>query len=630
MTHTHAWNLMALLATLAVAPVASAGYLIEATFDDADDGTGPDTGDAEVDNLQNNFSSLGSLPRRVELFGDAHRSAFGEGRYGRGADLPGGGGSVRITNWDVTAQGAGTVAVWVRVRDLEAGRLFHVEDSVALGLDGGDLVLEVWDEFGGVTDLPTGASWPADGGWHHLAVMIVGSDEGIQMTLAVDFAEVATLEGGLQAPPEDPDVILGEGFDGLLDELVVLSDVASSSDVWDFDPDAECPAGLSCNEEVIATTPVGLSRQVPVRMKTVYDPALCNAETPCPLLIAISGGGKCADNYAPSSKLEYYAEDGFVAVTVDPYCEGDNSFKTYPNETSQLVVAKDHLMTDSPLAASIDGPDYVATGCSHGCGSVTHWMMLEDDFPHRTYGNSCSLDWILCAYVSGELCPLVEEYLEERIVEEIGTLDLSDPAGEQFYGTQPIAAVSPDTVASREFAASWGLNLEGDVCTPDGYSDCYEMSLWGMTYSSLRVRDIWQRLEPEGAPTGYFVENHESDCKHCASVGTPAWDCASCLLKHGRAGMADACPECLAYEDETIVEGGAAMDCPIDADWYEDPLTASFEGDDDDAADDDDGEDDLIDGNGSCECRAAPGWDEVSLAALTAVAAVLAVRRRRR
>ncbi len=627
MRHHHPWLLSALVLLLGAAPAATAGYLVEVTFDDADDGTGPDTGDAAVDNLQNNFSSLGSGVRGLTLTGSAHRSAFGEGYYGRAADLDGGG-ALAVSGWDVTAHEAGAVAMWVRARDVAGGRLFHVEDTVALSLQGGQLVLEVWDELGGVEVVPTGASWPGDGAWHHLAFAITGGDGLLEAWLYLDFAEAAFVDGSLTEPPDPEAVTLGAGFDGWIDELAIFDRVPDDGDAWDADPDHECPPGMSCGEEVIAVTPAGLSRQVPVRIKTMVDPEQCNPETPCPLLVAISGGGKCADNYAPRGDVEYYAADGFVAVTVDPYCEGDNAFETYPHETSQLVAAKDHLMDDSPLAPSIDGPDYVATGCSHGCGSVTSWMMLEEDHPHRTWGNSCSLDWILCAYVAGELCPRVDEFLEQRIVEQIGTLDLSDPAGEAYYATQPIAAITPETVASREFAASWGRNLEGDVCTPDGYSDCLEESMWGMTYSSLRVRDIWQRLEPAGAPTGYFVENHESDCKHCASVGTPAWDCASCLLKHGRGGMDQACPECLAYEDDTILAGGAAAGCPIDAEWYEDPLTAEFG--DDDAGDDDAGDDDDVETAASCECRAGGDGGLAARGAVGLVAwlAVVLLRRR--
>ena len=616
----HGWDLVLAVTVLCCASGASAGYLIEVTFDDEDDGTGPGTGHAEVDNLQNNFSMLGGGVRSVELSGSAVRSAFEEGRYGRAADLPDGAGAVAIDNWDVTGQSAGTIAMWVKARDVAGGRLFHVEETVAVSLSAGELVLESWDESGGVTVIQTGAFWPDDGEFHHLAIVSTGEDEEVHVWFSVDFVEVAALDVTLRAPPADAAVTLGDGFDGLLDELVVLQSEPTDNDVWDFDPDAACPDGLSCSEEVIDFTPVGFTHRVPVRMKSAHDPDQCSADAPCPLLIAISGGGKCADNYASRGDLEYYARDGFIAVTVDPYCEGDNAFGIYPEETSQIVAAKDHLMQSSPLAALIDGPEYVATGCSHGCGSVTHLMMFEQDYPHRTFGNSCSLDTILCAYEAGVLCPATEAFLEQRVGEEIGSLDWESQGAQQHYIQQPISVLTSETAASREFAAAWGLSLDGEVCTPDGYSDCYEESMWGMTYSSRRVRDIWQQLEPAGAPTGYFVENHESDCRHCATTGSPAWECGSCLLKHGRGGMAEACPECLAYEDTTIEAGAPAMECPIEASWYHDPLTALAEGpaDDDDSAADEDAS--------GCDCNAARGRGEAT-GVLAAVVVTLLLRR---
>jgi len=67
---------------------------------------------------------------------------------------------------------------------------------------------------------------------------------------------------------------------------------------------------------------------------------------------------------------------------------------------------------------------------------------------------------------------------------------------QQLYGNSGVTVLTPDTVATREFAAAWGLNLEGNVCNAGGRSNCYEESMWGMTYSSRRIRDLWQRLQP--------------------------------------------------------------------------------------------------------------------------------------
>jgi hypothetical protein len=304
----------------------------------------------------------------------------------------------------------------------------------------------------------------------------------------------------------------------------------------------------------------------------MVDAFLCSATSPCPLLLIVSGGGKCADDYAPRGTVEYYAREGFVAVTVDPYCEGNPEFNLYPMETSQLVAAKNHLMSDSPLASRIDGPDYAATGCSHGCGSVTHLMVFEDDYPHRTFGNSCNLDWIFCAYAADALCPATGGYLEQRAIDLIGSLDWEHPIAAENYGQTPVSGLTPEVTSTREFAAVWGTNLEGGLCNVDGKSICFEESMWGMTYGSRRIRDLWQRLEPQDAPTGYFVENHEADCQHCATLDSPAFVCGACLLKHGRLGMVEACPECLSYEDASIDPGADALACPVEASWYLDPL----------------------------------------------------------
>ena len=116
MRYPRGWMLAALVLGSTLSSEASAGYLVEVTYDDQDDGTGPATGDAEVDNLQHNFSSLGNGYRAVTLTGSARRSVYGEGYYGRGADLPNGGGAVRIENWNVTDYQEWSVFQWVKAR----------------------------------------------------------------------------------------------------------------------------------------------------------------------------------------------------------------------------------------------------------------------------------------------------------------------------------------------------------------------------------------------------------------------------------------------------------------------------------------------------------------------------------
>lgn len=559
------------LALMLTTAAPSAGILVEATFDDGDDGAGPLTGESEVDNLQNNFSSLGEGYRPIELVGSAHRSAYGDGRYGRGVDLDGDG-WVRVSNMGLDRLEDLTTMMWVRLRDLSGCRLVDLAGTVGLAIVDGELVIEFLETGGSLSVRATGAPWPADGGWHHLSFAVLHREGQDRLGIFVDFELATTVDVELQPLPADGEVKLGGDLDGVLDELLMVDREPTFQETWDWDPTV-CADGLDCLEEVIDAVPESFPHRVPVRMKSVHDPARCGEQTPCPVVFVISGGGACADSYSGLDNLEYYARDGFVAVTVDPYCEGDN-FPVFPKETSQLIAAKEHMLAASPLAAIIDGPEYSAMGCSHGCGAVTAWMMLEEDHPSRTFGNSCAMDWPLCPWAAGELCPAVAEHVEDQMLAVLGTDDLESEEAESFYAHAPIAALTPATVASREFASSWGAHLEGERCTPDGGSNCAEENLWGMTMSSRRVRDIWQRLEPADAPTGYFVENRESNCQHCATVGSAAWKCGACLLKHGRAGMAAACPECLGYDDPTIDSGPPAQPCPIETSWYADPLSA--------------------------------------------------------
>jgi hypothetical protein len=82
-----------MIAALAVSLIfagAARAYSLEATFDDEDDGAGAHDGYAIVDNLEHNFGQLGAGYETIELTGTARRSLYGDGRYGRGVDFPGG------------------------------------------------------------------------------------------------------------------------------------------------------------------------------------------------------------------------------------------------------------------------------------------------------------------------------------------------------------------------------------------------------------------------------------------------------------------------------------------------------------------------------------------------------------
>jgi len=190
------------------------------------------------------------------------------------------------------------------------------------------------------------------------------------------------------------------------------------------------------------------------------------------------------------------------------------------------------------------------------------------------------------------------------------------------------------------------------VCRADGSFDCAEEGLWGMTYGARRFRDGWLRLEAAGSPTGYFVEDHGADCRHCAAEGSPAFECGLCLLRHGRAQMEARCPTCLGYEGPDIEPGAPSEPCPITAPWYDDPLFGGGDaGDDVDGAETSDADAgvDVVDsidagfdadadggreggGSGGCSCLVAAGraggtsW----IALLVAVAGIVPAGRRGR
>lgn len=552
-------------------PVPADARWVELTFDDAPDGTGPHDGHEELDNMEGRRGQLGTGAVTAWLSGDVRRSAIDAGRYGRAADFGGTDGVILTDGWESISSTV-TTYMWVRARSVDAGRLIDVVDVATLSLSSGELLIEAADGGGGTTPYPTGVLWPTDDAYHHLAVTIDRSGAQPRVTLALDFVVAAELDVTLVSPGVPPTFQMGEGFDGLIDELLISEWAPDANALFDFSP-AFCPAGLMCLEEVITTTPRDFTHPVPTRFKTVYDAALCSAGSPCPLLFDISGGNECADDYQTTGSVIYFAQDGFLVVTVDPYCEGDADTSPYPTETSQFVAVKDHLMTASVLSSLILGTEYSATGCSHGAGAVTVWALHEEDHPARTYARSPGLD-SLCAFSSEVVCPDVLAYREEMIVELIGSLDLEDPLVQAFHARGASAdQLTAEITATRDLAISWGVNLVGDVCRVDGGYNCHEEGLWGMNYGARRFRDVWHRLEPAGAPTGYFVEDRGEDCRHCAPVGSAAFECGACLLRNGRVGMEAACPECLDHDDPDIGPGRAAEPCDLDTSWYEDPLS---------------------------------------------------------
>ena len=560
-----------LLLGLGFAPGSAFARFVELTFDDATDLAGADNGYAELDNLERVKGALDVAPPTAYLTGTARRSVYGDGRYGRAADFVGGQGSIEIRDWSGGGGGVITTYCWLRGRSVQTGRIVHVPDTFAVGFDAGELVISLPDGVGGDTVVRSGVLWPDDAAYHHLALTVDNSVSPPEVSFIVDFAPAVVVPIPSLSAPDAVSITLGEGFDGLLDELVISAGHPGEMELFDFSP-TDCPGELLCDEETIATLPTDFPHTVPTRFKTAYDPALCSAAMPCPLLFDISGGSDCADDYQSPGSVHHFAALGFLVVTVDPYCEGDADTSHYPTETSQLIAVKDHLLTSSPVAPLIEGPEYAATGCSHGAGTVLVWAMHEVDHPARTYARSPSVD-ALCGYAAGVLCPAVAEAREAFILEQFGSADLDAPWAQAFHAQRAsVDLITPAMAASREIAISWGVNLEGNVCSEDGGYNCTEEGLYGMNYGARRFRDVWQLLEPAGGPTGYFVEDRGADCRHCASSDSNAHRCGECLLRHGRAAMPVECPECLDYSAGDIGPGRDAERCPMETSWYTDPL----------------------------------------------------------
>ncbi|MBU1243555.1 hypothetical protein KJ612_10170 [Myxococcota bacterium] len=547
---------MTFLLVLGVCGPAAAQYQIELTFDDGDDFSS----DPELNNLE---TGTGVTAR---LEGTARRSGLHEGRHGRAVDFPAGGGFVSIAGW--TPQPDFIALLWVAARSAAAGDVLHQGGRWRLKLIEGELGVEFFRSDGSSEISVERLPWPDDGGFHHLTVVASGMTSLPSVTVTLDFTDtlIATAPGSLGA--EDGTLHLGEGLDGMLDELVVANrptaTLSAEQDRFNRDPDY-CPEGTVCMEEGFSLVPRTFVREVPVRFKSVYDPLLCTDATPCPLLFAIQGGSACANDYAMPVDVVPMVRAGFVVVTIDPYCEGNGQTYVPETEVSQFVAVKEHVFAAGAVAPLVSGPEYHATGCSHGAEAVLVWAMREPDHPLRTFARSGGVSG-LCARVAGELCA----YLGGT--NNLGVDVESGEVRTYHEDTDMVGRVTHETVATREVARSWGVNLEGPRCPSGGLPGCQEEGLWGMTYGSRRFATVWRVLESPWNPTGYFVEDVGADCRHCAPAGSVAFECGLCLLRHGRAGMNIQCPECLYYDDPTIRRPEPGATCPLEATWYWDPL----------------------------------------------------------
>jgi MYXO-CTERM domain-containing protein len=518
---------------------ARAVRLIELQFDDGPDGSGADGEYARLLNQQE-----GPIAD-ISLVDGARRTSIDRGKFGRAAEFDGDSASIAVRPLRDDLPSARFFGAWVALDAASTGDgwLFLIPDSFGVRLQNREIVASAHDGSGWVNH-PTGVAVPNDELFHHIAFELREEDGGVRVAAAVDFGAAGTSDPvSAQEAPAEQVLYVGRGLDGRLDELLIGAQLSAEDTSFDRDPN-DCGGNLQCAEEQVVTTPTGYDFSVSSRVKTVWDPNTCNESNPCPLLIAVSGGGSCADDYPSPGSVRLYAAAGFVVAAVDPYCVGDiYEFQLYPDETDQLIATKDFAF-EAGAASDLVVPDtYHATGCSHGANVVTLWALRADDKPQRTFARS-AFSAGACHY-HGQMCEEFRQQADEVIFAGNTARDLDSEAmqllWDQFEMTQYVGA---NVAAQIEYGASWGVDTTPDTptCGPNGELECYEQGA-GFTYAGRTMSRLWRQMQPQDAPTGYFFEYDDQDCKHCA-IGDKA-PCVACFLKVGRAGMQDNCPECL-------------------------------------------------------------------------------------
>ncbi|MFZ5468753.1 MAG: hypothetical protein ACOZIN_04875 [Myxococcota bacterium] len=543
---------LVLPATAAAQPV-----LLELTFDDGPDGSGPAEGRADLNNLE------GRSPLSAVLRGAAHRSRIDEGRYGRAAVFGGGADHIELVSSAPLSAPYLNLLMWLRP-DAAEGHLLGQAGSWSIGLSAGELVFNVVGGDAGVTMIPFGVSVPMDGAFHHLEVQIDPAGQQASALLGFNPQDRRTVALASLPPQSTQPLRIGVDYRGRIDELLLSRQPAAPAETaFNRDPQA-CASGVVCREDVIQLLPVPVDATsgrytwpVPVRLKTGYDPAQCTPSTPCPLLVTISGGFTCADDYDGPGAFGTFARAGAVVVTIDPYCEADGFYAPIW-EPAQYIAVKNWVLASSPLRDRITPGDYFASGCSHGAGTTLAWALKETDHPARTFSRSPSVE-VHCAYHGVEMCTEYKTAIDQVIASYLGQStvaphDDSNPAVQTFWGLNAIDY--PSLVNTREVAISWGADLTPStpICSANGTAQCFEEGA-GTAPGARAFRDRWRSLEDPNRPTGYFVEDHESDCRHCASPNGQVFACGACFLLRGRAGMQSACPSCLQLSE------GAASTC---------------------------------------------------------------------
>jgi hypothetical protein len=298
-----------------------------------------------------------------------------------------------------------------------------------------------------------------------------------------------------------------------------------------------CKTGYKCSTEQIYVKPDEWDRLVPVRVSTVINSNLCDTPKKCRLLIMIAGGGRCSDGFFPHSKMREFADEGYMVSSIHPYCEHNETYKFYPQESSLIVKSIEYLLTSSIFTDRIDKSlGYYAVGGSHGAINVAMLVFKEDILPperawaisaiydgHDVYHNCPEMTQIFLDHIDRWVGSLYGPHTETpeflTLLNDNSAIDFDDPIDLDRFN---------NIVSEREFAASWGVNLYGGSCYEEEH---------GFTYSSRKLRDLWIGTNPQ---TGYFLENNSSNCQHGFLLPVDFAQGWTCIKQFFRCG-----PQCM-------------------------------------------------------------------------------------
>ncbi|MGH7859501.1 MAG: hypothetical protein ACREQY_19425, partial [Candidatus Binatia bacterium] len=356
---------------------------IEFTFDDGPDGSGPAQGLAELINID------GRNDATVTMRGSTHRSNLDQGRYGRAGKFygNGAGNDVLIENPPSMGSEFG-FAVWLKP-ETGSGQIFSHENNWRIYLSNGTVRMRIFTIFG-PDDRSLNVQVPVDAQWHHLLIHWHPDADPPDSWMAaeVDFTTTG-VQPFLPLPTgQNGEIHMGKDYAGFMDEVFFYTNAPGSGNAFDRNP-TWCPGGHACVEEVITVTPQDhydnpYPYQAPVRFKSVYDPTKCTPATPCTMVVDVSGGFACADDYDSPSHVEGMADNYLFVVTVDPFCLADG-YGAPVDEISQVRAVKDYMFNQSALRDRIIPGTYTASGCSHGANLVLAWAAEETDYPARTF-----------------------------------------------------------------------------------------------------------------------------------------------------------------------------------------------------------------------------------------------------